>query len=407
VKLEIDYAQHPAFQAPQRLSASCPPIGQYFADLDSLWDALVRRDAASGDIAEEFIAGRRRLMELVTPELAEFTDPSYRPFLAQAFDRSADAIAKEISCVVGAQATDRPHGHDAEAIAEKLRDISTVGFSMAPALRASIAKSLEPYVDILKEQRRSNCGARSFVAVPSWGEHWQLIKRFLKKNRIEEGISAYAGYPLELSGYALTYSHPNESWFRQCYADLGLDAPGTVQMHYDEENTSAKSMLYLNEIESDNGPFSYIPRGALQITSRSRLSFFKSLDYAHADFERTQAVDRGTYNRALFNSPLLRHHFARLPSELQGSSCLGDDILDGTPLSKFLLGHERQITSSVGDLALFAGGETLHRGGVVQRGERWALQMIYKEPPSYRAKILQQTTSLLIRARNRYRDLVS
>jgi hypothetical protein len=407
MKLEIDYAQHPAFRAPQRYSATCPIIGRYFADLDNLWDRLVHSEAAGADIADAFYAGRQHLMERIAPELTEFTDPAYRPFLVQAFDRSADAIIKEISRVVGARTARGRQSGDAEAIADELRDVSIVGFPIEPALRARIAKSLSPYMDQLRAQRRSNGGARCFVAVPSWGEHWQLIKKFLKRNRIEEGVSAYAGYPLELSGYALTYSHSDESWFKHCYADIGLVAPGTVQMHFDEENTSAKSMLYLNDIDCDNGPFSYVPRNELKIPSRSQLSFFKCLDYANADFARAQAVNGGTYNRALFNSPQLRPHFARLPAELQGSSCLGDDILDGTPMSTFLLGKERQITSSVGDFALFAGGETLHRGGIVRRGERWALQMIYKQPLSRREKALQLTTSFLIRARNRYRELMN
>lgn len=403
MKIAVDYAQHPAFP---HSSTSSPAIGQYFAGLDNLWDKLAGGGAETR-IAETFAEERQRLMAGVEQALAEYAGPAYRPFVIKAFENSADAILKEIVCIVEARARRSRHGQDAEAIAQKLRDISVVGFPMAPDLRARIAKSLAPYMETLKEQRRSNGGARCFVAVPSWGEHWQLIKGFLKKNRIEEGISAYAGYPLELSGYALTYSHPDENWFKQCYLDIGLDAPRTVQMHFDEENTSAKSMLYLNDIESDNGPFSYVPRSEASVSSRSQLSFFKYLDFVNSDFASAQGVNGGSYNRPLFRSAQLRPHFGRLPSELQGSACLGDDLLEGTPLSKFLLENERQITTSVGDLALFAGGETMHRGGIVQRGERWALQMIYKQPPSYREKILQQTTSFLVRARNRYRELVN
>lgn len=404
MKIAVDYAQHPAFP---HSSTSSPAIGRYFAGLDDLWEKLAVGGVAEGKIAETFSVERRHLMADVEQALAEHADPAYRPFVIRAFENSADAILKEVSCVVGANIRRPRHGDDAEAIAQKLRDISVAGFSMKPDVRAKIAKSLAPYMETLREQRRSNGGARCFVAVPSWGEHWQLIKGFLKKNRIEEGISAYAGHPLELAGYALTYSHPDENWFKQCYQDVGLEAPSTVQMHFDEENTSAKSMLYLNDIETDNGPFSYVPRSDASVSSRSQLSFFKYLDFANSNFASTQGVDGGSYNRPLFKSAQLRPYFGRLPSELQGSACLGDDITEGTPLSKFLLEHERQITTSVGDLALFAGGETMHRGGIVQRGERWALQMIYKQPLSYREKVQQQATSFLIRARNRYRELVS
>ncbi len=402
--IDVDYSQHPAFKDLQRTAASRPEIGRYFQSLDALWSKLIEVEKLE-DAAVTFQAERQRSMSDIGPSITEFTGPEYRQYVIQAFDRSADAILKEILTVIAAKKARSQSSAGAERIAATLRSESTAGFPMDPELRTKIAKSLSPFMDKLRGARSSNNGARCFIAVPSWGEHWKLIKKFLKKNSVEEGISAYSGYPLELSGYALTYSHPDEVWFKQCYRDLNLEAPRTVQMHFDEDNVSAKSMFYLNEIGPDNGPFSYVPRYAAQMTSRSRLSFMKYLDFAHADFAKSLGIAGGMYNRALFGAPQLRKHFARLPSELQGSSGLGDDVLDGTPLSNFLLENERKITSNVGDLALFAGGETIHRGGIVSKGERWALQMLYFPPPPLQQKVRQSVVTSLVRARNRFRDL--
>ena len=402
--INVDYSQHPAFRDLQHTSEPHPDIGRYFRSLDALWSRLIEAEKLE-DAAVEFQAEHRRLMSDIGPSITGVTAPEYRQYVIQAFDRSANAILKEILTVIAAKKASRQFSAEAERIAATLRGESTAGFPMDPDLRTKIAKSLSPFMDKLRGARSNNNGARCFIAVPSWGEHWKLVKRFLKKNSVEEGISAYSGYPLELSGYALTYSHPDEVWFKQCYRDLNLDAPRTIQMHFDEDNVSAKSMLYLNEIGPDNGPFSYVPRYAAQVTSRSRLAFMKHLDFAHADFEKSIGIGGRLYNRALFGTPQLRKHFARLPAELQGSSGLGDDVLNSTPLSDSLLENERKITSNVGDLALFAGGETIHRGGIVSKGERWALQMLYFPPPPVQQKIQQSVVSTLVRVRNRFRDL--
>jgi hypothetical protein len=229
---------------------------------------------------------------------------------------------------------------------------------------------------------------------PSKGEHWRIMKAFLREQRIEQAISAYAGYPLELEGYAFTYSHPEEDWYRRCYLDLGLQAPRCVQMHYDEDNLSAKSMFYLNDVETDNGPFSYLALSRAEIASRSQLAYFKYLDYANNEYAAAMGAPATIYNRPLFITPALRGEFARLPAEMQGSGGPGDDVLDGTPLSDYLVANERKLTGAAGHLALFAGGETLHRGGVIASGERWALQMIYKAPATLAQKAVRRVRSL-------------
>ena len=225
--INVDYSQHPAFRDLQHTSEPHPDIGRYFRSLDALWSRLIEAEKLE-DAAVEFQAEHRRLMSDIGPSITGVTAPEYRQYVIQAFDRSANAILKEILTVIAAKKASRQFSAEAERIAATLRGELTAGFPMDPDLRTKIAKSLSPFMDKLRGARSNNNGARCFIAVPSWGEHWKLVKRFLKKNSVEEGISAYSGYPLELSGYALTYSHPDEVWFKQCYRDLNLDAPRTI-----------------------------------------------------------------------------------------------------------------------------------------------------------------------------------
>lgn len=398
MKLTIDYAHHPAFKPFSDLSRrSLSDAGVYFTKLNCLWEQLIGPEYAerAADIPARFVAERSRFMAELYPHLSTLGEPDYINFVRQALDKSAEMILREITYRTAARLKVRNYGEKAEDVRDELQTKSVASFHLEPSERAKIVRILEPYIKKLRHDSRTNSGARCFVAVPAWGDDWILIKRFLRRNHIEEGISAFAGYPMELVGYALTYSHPEESWFKQCYQDLELKVPKTVQMHFDEDNISAKSMLYLNDVWKENGAFSFVPRSAAIIASRSQTSYFKCLDYAHAAFAASRGATETSYNRALFGTPALRPHFARLPAELQGSSGPGDDIEDGTPLSDFLTSNEQKITTSVGDFALFAGGETLHRGGVVESGERWALQMIYKDPPPDREKVMQRARALL------------
>jgi hypothetical protein len=390
VKLEIDYASHPAFRelmnGSQRRSSAAR---RYLDGVDETWrECLTARFAGKQKEASSLFDEREPpLRAALSQALAETVDETYLPFLNDALAESAQAIHKEIVYVATARGRPRRYSAKAEAIGEELSVKGAAVFRLEPERRRRIAASLAPFMEQLREQRRTNGGARCFVAVPAWGEHWNEVKAFVRTNHVEEGISVFAGYPLELGGYALTYSHPDETWYENCYGDISLPTAATVQMHFDRDNLLAKSMLYLNDVEPDTGPFSYVPGSRAIIPSRSQLSFFKGLGTANGEFAKAKGSAATSYNRPLFIDPSLRPYFADLPCELQGSAGPGDDVVDDTVLSKFLREHERPITSENGDLALFAGGETLHRGGVTRRGERWALQMIYHEPPSLRQHV--------------------
>ena len=374
-----------------------PKARQYFSELDALWEKLLGREFAErvDDIPSHFAVERAALMNDLRPHLNGEIDADFLPYVIAALDKSADAILAEISKIVLARKISHRYSKPAEEIAESLRSESLYGIRLEPWRRTKLTAILSPYMNKLREQRRTNGGARCVINIPGWGPDWSLITSFLREHRIEEGISAYAGYPLGLVGYALTYSHPDETWFSNCYADIGQRAAKSVQMHFDLDNLSAKSMLYLNEVGNDDGPFSYVPESRALIESRSQTSFFKYFDYASIEFASAMKVD--VVYRPMMSDPGMRRYFSALPAEFQGSSCPGDDVVLDSPLEKKLLGCERLVTSDVGDLAVFAGGETLHRGGVVNGGERWALQMMYKEPFTFREKTMARLGTLLRR----------
>jgi len=389
LKLTIDYASHPAFRTLSPETRVFADASRYFTAVDVIWAEIVSAAALNASRAgTEFDRKTQPILSDLKQALAGQRMPEdYLPFVSAALVKSQEAIRAEIVQVIRGRATTRAPDVEVERIVAQLQDHGAAAFRMDTPMRRAIVESLQPYYREVESQRDSGSGARCFVTIPARGTHWNILKSFVRDKRIEDAISAYAGFRLELSGYSLTLSHPGETWFKICYQDIGLAAPRTVQQHYDLDNLSAKSMFYLNEVDPDCGPFTYLPGSRSLIRWRSQTSFFKYLDYANNEFAASRESADTIYNRPLFCTPALRPAFAALPSDLQGSACPGDDVLDDSALSATLLEGERALTSDDGDLMLFAGGETLHRGGVARGGERYALQMIYSSPPGFAQQV--------------------
>jgi hypothetical protein len=86
----------------------------------------------------------------------------------------------------------------------------------------------------------------------------------------------------------------------------------------------------------------------------------------------------GAYIRP-FAYPKYRQLFMQLPPILRRLGQFGDDILSDSDLSEKLRKNEVQVTSKIGNAFVFAGDQGIHRGGLVEKGERWSLQLGFKE----------------------------
>ena len=238
MKLLVDYAAHPAFRglAPPG-PRSLAQARTYFDTLDDAWrkTLLPSAGAASVDAWRRLDAVQDGEVRALAAALSAWISPEYLVHVLDALRVSAAAIRREIAQIHAAR-SNAPHADKAVGtIRQSLLDTGVAGFQLGAAPLAQLNAVLAPFRAELVEQRRTNGGARCYVVPPTKGEHWQIMKAFLREQRIEEAISAYAGYSLELEGYAFTYSHEDEDWYRKCYLDLPLAAPrtGTVKHRRD------------------------------------------------------------------------------------------------------------------------------------------------------------------------------
>jgi hypothetical protein len=96
----------------------------------------------------------------------------------------------------------------------------------------------------------------------------------------------------------------------------------------------------------------------------------------------------------------------QLPTAFQGSSHFGDDILPKSPTAELLLSREETFLSGDrGQVLVFDGGRTLHRGSLVRHGERVAMQVAFKNLNDRRIRVQLDGGSALAKVLRRIRTL--
>ncbi len=206
---------------------------------------------------------------------------------------------------------------------------------------------------------------------------YSLVRSVVKKEGILEAVSAMRATNKEIAHIALFYSRPQETWYKSCYTDVGEpDATEFATMHYDHGSEVVKMLVYLNEVTEENGPFTVLPASKKLPESITQMTIYK---YLHEEIDKVKNMFdiKSNYWRWFLKDMQFRKHFMALPSPIRGTSQFGDDVLDDSPLADYLRENVLVVTSKIGNCFVFSGDRNIHRGGVVKKGERWALQVLF------------------------------
>lgn len=281
----------------------------------------------------------------------------------------------------------------------KSHDFDTLqqdGFVTIPytkKLQEELRDAVQPYVAQLREQAKKEPLTRCCTSVMLYGKFGRIMRTILNDFGALDIASWYKGYPLEFDYAALDYSHENQTWYRECYKDVGLPTSPLTTMHWDYENTMMKGMIYINEVkDAAQGAFHVVPGSCHWKKSHLLFNLYKDLDL---EFPKVyQNTYSGPYYRARFVNKDLRQITMNLPKFMRGSSHFGDDLVDGEPLTTALSKLERPLLGGDPVFAVFDGPANLHRGALTYKGERIAIQLGFKVPPE-----IHPVTKLYKRAR--------
>jgi len=206
-----------------------------------------------------------------------------------------------------------------------------------------------------------------------------VLNREFKALGVLDAVSAYTGRKTRVIGLALELSVPQATWWKNAIAGLER-APQTLYAHLDEAISYPKSIVYLSDVTENTGPTGCYPGAyeAMQLNPLQEMigrvvgTVGTELDSPLKDYYAKQ------YHQSV-GSENFRRHFMRLPECLRFNSHMGWDVLPGSELEGELASSERKMTGPAGTFIAFDGARLLHRGGLMEDGERVALQVIFSD----------------------------
>jgi hypothetical protein len=206
-----------------------------------------------------------------------------------------------------------------------------------------------------------------------------VLNREFKALGVLDVVSAFTGRKTRVIGLALELSVPQATWWKNAIAGLERP-PQTLYAHLDETISCPKSIVYLSDVTEQNGPTGCYPGAyeAMQLNPLQEMigrvvgTVGTRPDSPLKDYYAKQ------YHQSV-NSENFRRHFMRLPECLRFNSHMGWDVAPGSELESSLASSERKMTGPAGTFIAFDGARLLHRGGLMQEGERLALQVIFSD----------------------------
>lgn len=376
-----NYSNHPAFKVDRE------PL-----NLD--YDKLTKFNALFG-------SSREPISDLVIPELVELVDDIFRGLLNQQLDTYERAFLVELQEQILKFLKDefkfrvklkkqRLKRHESQALQENAFFYS----KLSENTRNEILKLAEPQLKIFRERAKQGLLKRSDLSINDGklvNQIAKLIDNDFKSQAVFDSVSDYVGIKYSFTGLSLELSVAGSTWWKNSIQ--GVTPPRTMYAHLDESIFAPKAIVYLTDVNEKNGPTSSYPgiydglqNNPLQdIIGRIIGRVGNSPDSILFDYyQKSYHQSMGSLN--------FRKHFMLLPDLLKFNSHFGWDILTGAALEDFIAGSEEVLLGEAGNFVVFDGSRLLHRGGLIEQGERLVLQVIFwpKESVAKRAKQMYQ-----------------
>lgn len=365
----VDYAGHPRF-------ASVVPPWDVDEELVARFTSGYRSLVATGQSSEP------NLVEIVEEVFASLRGQSNDDFERCFLDElAADAVSMVQDQIDFYQKT-VPARPTTDIMTSRQRDLLERGFyvtAITPRTLGKIRRICEQPLDGLRANAAAGRKSRSDLSVNAGRVIRAVVRqlnRDFRKTGVISSLSAIERQPIRVVGAALELSVPGSTWWK--LPTDPKDSPATLYAHVDRSVRAPKSIVYLTDVEHDNGPTTCYPGvyGSLSVTGLQDI-VGRCLETVGSS---PSSALHGYYK--LEGQPLLnerfRTHFMRLPASIRFNSHFGWDILPGSTLEDFVRSRQEEVTGPAGTALVFDGARLLHRGGLLQSGERVVLQVVFE-----------------------------
>ena len=378
------YEEHPAYRAHVGLETSSEGLMPLMAEADAVMAEIPKRNPQSESEIENLVV---QLLDPVLEKIRGWVAGSAISAPMQVFVRDAlrvirTQLKKDLIFKMRVQQNgplENPYASAADTEQRTLEaqkdGITYFAPTSSSTLKKLIGHSLDK-LDFLREKAKASPEGRTDFIADGNDPIWCALQEYFYERGVLTAATEYQNFPLKLTGASLEYSHPNQTWYKGCYQDVEVPTSKSVYMHYDYGFEAVKAMVYITPVSKKNGAFHFI-RGSHQWPRSLFLTaFYRELDHA---LIRNVEPQRNQYYRRGFAVANLRKEFMTLPKIWRSSSHFGDDLLDDSDLSKTLLSQETPFEAPAGAVILFDGCRGIHRGSMVQEGERLAIQVILRQ----------------------------
>jgi len=215
---------------------------------------------------------------------------------------------------------------------------------------------------------------------------FKLIQEFIDENRIFEMVSDYMDSKLELAWAFPSYSHHRQKWFR--IQDQEKISP-TNYYHIDKDRNMIKILIYLTDVNDQDGPFKYVKGGNLWKKSICTFALHYGIDFK---VNKLLIGEESDFKNNIFTTRA--DILSEFPDAFIGSTHFGDFLQRDSDTTKLLLDESVVFTRKRGTLIIFDGGMGVHSGGNAYGGERLAIQIGYRKKLTIKMDILKQTKEL-------------
>lgn len=376
----IDYSVHPAY---------APLMARYIYDDELIGECVSRVDL----IHSQFLRLLRPSLEDADQVLKDIKATLRRigkhaidvdaPILAREWlGTTLDWVQSELRYEYYRRSFCKDTSHERHLAADQLGQLETLKSNgmyvveLDKRLFDRICRLAHDFIPELQRRLEANRSGRAASGLSRLSPIGRAVHSAMSAARVFDVLNAYKQNRMRILGIGIEYSTAGQMWHSGIYSDVGLPDGPLRYLHVDESDHLPKAMIYATAVTKANGPTGIIQGSNRWDRSELRFRAYKGLD--RVTLNRYGTYVTGSEYRATVRSVDLRRIFMQLPRAFQGSSHFGDDIASGSPLATDLLGREQHFLSSeVGQALIFDGPRALHRGSIVQSGNRLAMQVVF------------------------------
>lgn len=386
--LKVNYENHLAFKFDDAPPISNGKIQEWIEHFNQWY--LQAADAVGSENSERIISELKRVLEKIFDELvSSSSDQERKLFFHELQKHTNQVLGDDLKNYFRKRTTIKP-----KPSSQNLIDVFTrqeyftgkvsedVVAEILEVAREDIRKFWEKVATgkVKREDLSVNTG-ESVKRVVS------ILNREYRKLGVLDALSFCRGEKIVVSGCAIELSVDQAKWWKKTYSEYPEDTQ-VAYYHYDETLAHPKSILYLTDTTVESGatmaiantlasreisPMQYlIGRAICQVGNSTESELFKF----YRDNDPNSFIPKNK-----------RKHFMALPASMRFNSHFGFDVIPGSEQEKNLLASQVQIEGPAGTFLVFDGSRLLHRGGLVKKGHRIALQIIFSKKESLLEKI--------------------